>query len=46
MDNVICAHEILHQVKISKTKGVLFKINFEKKNLIESIGVFNRDPSW
>jgi hypothetical protein len=30
MDNMICAHEILHQVKISKIKGVLFKIDFEK----------------
>jgi hypothetical protein len=29
-DNVVCAHEILHQVHISKIKGVLFKINFEK----------------
>jgi Reverse transcriptase (RNA-dependent DNA polymerase) len=30
MDNVVCAHEVLHQVDISKTKGILFKINFEK----------------
>lgn len=30
MNNVVCAHEILHQIKISKTKGVLFKIDFEK----------------
>jgi Reverse transcriptase (RNA-dependent DNA polymerase) len=30
MNNMVCAHEVLHQVKISKTKGVLFKINFEK----------------
>jgi hypothetical protein len=30
MNNVIFAHKILHQVKIFKTKGVLFKINFEK----------------
>jgi hypothetical protein len=27
MDNMVCAHEILHQVKISKIKGVLFKIS-------------------
>jgi Reverse transcriptase (RNA-dependent DNA polymerase) len=30
MDNVVCAHEVLHQVKLFKTKGVLFKIDFEK----------------
>jgi Reverse transcriptase (RNA-dependent DNA polymerase) len=30
MDNIICAFEVLHQVKISKTKDVLFKIDFEK----------------
>jgi Reverse transcriptase (RNA-dependent DNA polymerase) len=30
MDNVVCVHEVLHQIKISKTKGVLFQIYFEK----------------
>jgi predicted amino acid racemase len=31
MNNVVCAHEVLHQVrKIKKTKSVLFKIDFEK----------------
>jgi Reverse transcriptase (RNA-dependent DNA polymerase) len=30
MDNVVCAHEVIHQVIKSKTKGVLFKIDFEK----------------
>jgi hypothetical protein len=30
MDNVDCAHEVLHQVKLSKTKSVLFKIDFKK----------------
>jgi Reverse transcriptase (RNA-dependent DNA polymerase) len=30
MDNVVCAHEVLHQVYVSKTKEVLFKIDFEK----------------
>jgi hypothetical protein len=30
MNNVIYAHEILHSVKKSKTKGVLFKIDFKK----------------
>jgi hypothetical protein len=39
MDNIVCAHKILHQVKLSKTKRVLFKIDFEKF-LIELIGFF------
>ena len=30
LDNVVCAHEVLHQVKIKKQKGVLFKLDFEK----------------
>lgn len=30
MDNVVCAHEILHTVRKKKIKGVLFKIDFEK----------------
>jgi Reverse transcriptase (RNA-dependent DNA polymerase) len=30
MDNVMCTHEILHQIRLSKTKGALFKIDFEK----------------
>jgi Reverse transcriptase (RNA-dependent DNA polymerase) len=30
MDNVVCAHEVLHQIHVSRTKGVFFKINFEK----------------
>jgi Reverse transcriptase (RNA-dependent DNA polymerase) len=30
MDNVVCAHEVLHQVRLSKSKNVLFKIDFEK----------------
>jgi hypothetical protein len=30
MDNVVYAHEGLHQVHISKSKEVLFKIDFEK----------------
>jgi hypothetical protein len=25
MDNMVCAHEILHQVKISKIKGYFLK---------------------
>jgi Reverse transcriptase (RNA-dependent DNA polymerase) len=29
-NNVVCDHEVLHQVHISKTQGVLFKIDFEK----------------
>jgi Reverse transcriptase (RNA-dependent DNA polymerase) len=28
MDNIVCAHEVLHQVR--KIKGVFFKIDFEK----------------
>lgn len=38
-DNIVCAHEVLHQVRISKQQGVLFKLDFEK-HLIESIGIF------
>jgi Reverse transcriptase (RNA-dependent DNA polymerase) len=30
MDNVVCAHAVLHQVRLSKSKGLLFKIDFEK----------------
>jgi chitinase len=30
MDNVVCAHEVLYQVHVSKTKGVMLKIDFEK----------------
>jgi hypothetical protein len=30
MDNIVCVHEVLHQVKHFKTKGVLFKIDIEK----------------
>ena len=30
LDNVVCAHEVLHQVKIKKQKGTLFKLDFEK----------------
>jgi hypothetical protein len=30
MDNVVVATEVLHQVRIKKIKGVLFKIDFEK----------------
>jgi Reverse transcriptase (RNA-dependent DNA polymerase) len=30
MDNVVCVHEILHQVKFSKIEGILFKIDFKK----------------
>jgi hypothetical protein len=30
LDNVVCAHEVLHQVKIKKQKGVMFKLDFEK----------------
>jgi Reverse transcriptase (RNA-dependent DNA polymerase) len=30
MDNVVVASEVLHQVRIRKNKGVLFKIDFEK----------------
>jgi Reverse transcriptase (RNA-dependent DNA polymerase) len=30
MDNVVCAHEVLHQVHKIKSQGVLFKIHFEK----------------
>jgi hypothetical protein len=30
MDNVVCAHEVWYQVRLSKSKNVLFKIDFEK----------------
>lgn len=30
MDYVVCANKILHQVRLKKTKGILFKIYFEK----------------
>ena len=29
-DNIICAHETLHQIKLSKQKGLLLKLDFEK----------------
>ena len=29
-DNIISAHEVLHQVRISKQKGVIFKLDFDK----------------
>jgi hypothetical protein len=30
MDNVMCAYKVLHQVRLSKSKGVLFKIDLKK----------------
>jgi Reverse transcriptase (RNA-dependent DNA polymerase) len=39
MDNVVCAHEILHQVKISKLKEFFLRLIL-KKHLIELIGFF------
>lgn len=30
MDDVVCAHEILHTGRKKRIKGVLFKLNFEK----------------
>ena len=29
LDSVICANEVLHGVRVSKTKGVIFKLDFE-----------------
>jgi hypothetical protein len=40
MDNIICAHKMLYPVTISKIKGVLFKVDFQKKKLIVFIGTF------
>lgn len=30
MDNVVCGTEVLHKVRIARTKGILFKLDFEK----------------
>lgn len=29
-DNIVTAHELLHQVRLTKQKGILFKLDFEK----------------
>lgn len=39
MNNVVCAHEILHTIRKHKIKGALFKIDFEK-TLTKSTGTF------
>jgi Reverse transcriptase (RNA-dependent DNA polymerase) len=53
MDNVVCAHEVLHQVNKTKSQGVLFKIDFEKvfdrvnwDFLLETLIGRGFDPKW
>jgi hypothetical protein len=29
-DNIICAQQVLHQVRKTKTKGILLKLDYEK----------------
>jgi hypothetical protein len=30
INNVVCAHEVLHQIRLFKTKDIFLKIDFEK----------------
>lgn len=30
MDNIVIAHEVLHHIKVTNTKGILLKLDFEK----------------
>jgi hypothetical protein len=38
LEGVIILHEILHELRVSKTKGVILKLDFERR-MIRSIGV-------
>jgi hypothetical protein len=40
MNNIVCAHEVLHQVRFSKTKGVFFLKSISKRFLIVLIEIF------
>jgi hypothetical protein len=54
MDNIICAHKMLYPVTISKIKGVLFEVDFQKKKidrvywnfLLETLKSKGFDPIW
>lgn len=39
LDGVVALHEIAHEVRCSKRKGVFLKLDFEKKLTTRSIGV-------
>jgi hypothetical protein len=56
MDNIVIANEVLHSVRVSKVKGVLFKLDFEKAydrvnwgfllDVLKQRGFGNRFITW